>query len=130
MRSDAQRQADYQSRQASKGRARLNCWIAAGTKKAISELAQQHGKSIADVIDLSVAAAKAMLAKRATETRPPCLIIRQQNLQKQPVAPSQPAADTDTPTAPENAPTAPQREPGQTSDDDARIRAAAFIVEP
>lgn len=136
MKSDAKRQAEYQARQVSKGKARLNCWIDTSTKQAIGELSEQHGKTAAEVIKLGITAAFSMLAGRLTVSRaaaqpPTSVIIRKPQERAQALDPA--AGNTNTPAPPEDAPTAPLHEPERPADDiDARIRAAgaAWIVEP
>lgn len=134
MKSDAKRQAEYQARQVSKGKARLNCWIDTSAKRAIGELSEQHGKTIAEVIELGISAASSLLAGRLTvskaATQPPAsVIIRKPRVRS--LARDLVAGNTNATTIPENPPVGPQHEPEQpvVDDADARIRACAFAVE-
>lgn len=135
MKSDAKRQAEYQARQVSKGKARLNCWIDTGTKQAIGELSEQHGKTTAEVIALGIAAASSLLAGRLTVSRAatqPLAIVIIRKPQARPLARDPVAGNTNAPAIPENPPVGPQYEPERTvvDDADARIRTCAFAVEP
>lgn len=134
MKSDAKRQAEYQARQVSKGKARLNCWINTSSKQAIGELSEQHGKTAAEVIELGIAAAFSLLAGRLTVSRaavqpPASVIIRKP--QARPLARDPVAGNANPPAIPENPPVGPLREPEKpmVDDADARIRACAFAVE-
>lgn len=135
MKSDAKRQAEYQARQLTKGKARLNCWIDTGTKQAISELSEQHKKSIAEVIELGITAASSLLAGRLViakaTTKPPVRTIIRPAQREHPLTPDQATCNTSTPPPPQNTLAAPQNEPEQTivSDADAQIRACTFALE-
>lgn len=135
MKSDAKRQAEYQARQVRKGKARLNCWIDTGTKQAISELSEQHGKTIAEVIELGISAASSLLAGRLTvsraATQPPASVIIRKKPHARPLARDPVAGNANAPAIPENPPVGPLRKPEKpmVDDADARIRACAFAVE-
>lgn len=135
MKSDAKRQAEYQARQVSKGKARLNCWIDTSTKRAIGELSEQQGKTAAEVIELGIAAASSLLAGRLAVSRaaaqPPASVIIRKPQARQ-LTRDLVAGNTNAPAIPENPPVGPQRELEQpmVDDADARIRACTFVVEP
>ena len=133
MKSDAKRQAEYQARQVSKGKARLNCWIDTCTKQTVGELSEQHGKTAAEVIELGIAAASSLLAGRlqiAQSAAKPTASVINRKPQERAQALDQIAGKVDLPP-PEKAPVAPPCEPVHAMDDaDARILACAFVVEP
>lgn len=98
-------------------------------------LCQKHGKTQGELIGMAIKAVDALLAGRLQVARaaaqPPARVIIRPTPQERPQALEQVTSLTDTPPPPQNAPITPQCEPVQRIDDaDARIRAAAFVVEP
>lgn len=100
----------------------------------LRRLCQKHGKTQGEFLGLAIMAADSLLAGRlqvakAAAKPTTCAIIRKP--QERPQALGQVTSLTNTPPPPEKAPAAPPREPTQAIDDaDARIHAAAFVVEP
>lgn len=97
-------------------------------------LCQKHGKTQGELIGMAIKAADALLAGRLQVARaaaqPPARVIIRPTPQERPQPLEQVACITNTPPPPQNTPIAPQCEPAQAGDDaDARIRAAAFVVE-
>lgn len=100
----------------------------------LRKLCKKHGKTQRQVLELAVHAANSLLAGRlqvAKAAAKPTASVIIRKPQEGAKALDQVAGKVDALPPPQNAPIAPQCEPAQAGDDaDARIRAAAFVVEP
>lgn len=127
--------ARHRAKQKKAGITRFSVQLDSDAVSLLRNLCQKHGKTQSEFLGLAIIAADSLLAGRLqvakAATQPAARVIIRPDSQKRPLAHDWAAGNTNTPEPPEKAPVASQCEPAQASDDaDARIRAAAFVVEP
>lgn len=130
----ATRVARHRAKKQANGVTRLTLEFDRAAVTALRRLCRAHGKTQRQLIELAIMAADSLLAGRLQVAKAvvkpiPCVIIRKPREHAQ--APDQVNGNPNATTPPESLPIAQQHEPEQSIDDaDARIRAAAFVVEP
>ncbi len=127
--------ARHRAKQKKAGITRFSVQIDSKAVSLLRSLCQKHSKTQGEFLALAIMAADGLLAGRLqiakTATKPPARAIIRSGPQKRRQTPDPVSGNTDTPARPENTPTTQQCKPAQAINDaDARIRAAAFVVEP
>lgn len=123
----------HRAKQKKSGITRFSVQLDTEAVSLLRNLCQKHGKTQGEFLALAIMAADGLLAGRLTvakaAAKPTASVIRKP--QERALSLDHGTDNTSTPEPPENSPTAALCEPEQTVDDaDARIRAAAFVVEP
>lgn len=130
----ATRVARHRAKKHANGVTRLTIELDRETVGALRRLCKRHSKTQRQFIELAVQAADSLLAGRLQVARaaaqPGARVIIRSDSQKRPLAHDLTAGNTETSPHTESSPEASQQEPEQTADVDARIRSAAFVVEP
>lgn len=139
MKTDAERQHEYQERQRQSGLIRLHCWAKPDTRQALRDIAEREGKTVGEVLELGMLLARqhfrtvqAPSAPTPARQRPVLITLPRANPISAPPTALAPPSGTPVPADP---PERPSSSPEQNEPDnaDARIRAAAesaFVVEP
>lgn len=125
MKSNRERQADCRKRRFDRGLVPLACWIKSGTHATLRGIAKQHGRTVAEVIELGTLLARERLDAPAKRR----VMIAATAPTRAPQQAVIPPAPTNTPPEPSKPSEGPDSPPEPTPDVDARIHAAAYRVE-